>query len=215
MSCTHINEKLDDYMDGALGVAEIASLDEHIESCDSCRQTVKSEQGLRELLKDYPVPAPDTTFFARALDKASHVSSLVNTKNQRNRWIMTGFGGAIAAGLVAWIIGGMLLQTPDLPDPAASIPGVTMALQEPRTVNLVFSSATELNDAVLTVNLPAGIEIEGFAGQQEITWVTTLQAGKNILPLRLIATTPHGGELLARLEHDNRDRTFRIRVNVT
>ena len=90
-----------------------------------------------------------------------------------------------------------------------------MALEEPRTVNLVFSSATELNDAVLTVNLPAGIEIEGFAGQREITWVTTLQAGKNILPLRLIATTPHGGELLARLEHDNRDRTFRIRVNVT
>ncbi len=215
MSCTHINEKLDDYMDGALGDAEIASLDEHIESCDSCRQTVESEQRLRELLKDYPVPAPDPAYFARALGKASHVSTLVNTKSQRNRWIMTGFGGAIAAGLVARIICGMLLQTPDLSDPAASIPGVTMVLEEPRTVNLVFSSATVLNDAVLTVNLPAGIEIDGFAGQREITWVTTLQAGKNILPLRLIATTSHGGELLARLEHDDRDRTFRIRVNVT
>ena len=214
MSCTHISEKLDDYMDGALDEAEIASLDEHIESCDSCRQTVESEQGLRGLLKDYPVPAPDAAFLDRALAQASHVSTLVNTKSQRNRWIMTGFGGAIAAGLIAWIIGGMLLQTPDLPDPAASIPGVTMALEEPRTVNLVFSSATDLNDAVLTVNLPAGIEIEGFAGLREITWMTSLQAGKNILPLRLIATTPHGGELLARLEHDDRNRTFRIRVNV-
>ena len=215
MSCTHINDKLDDYMDGALDDAETASLDRHIESCDSCRQTVESEQGLRRLLKDYPVPAPDAAFLDRALAQASHVSTLVNTKSQRNRWIMTGFGGAIAAGLIAWIIGGMLLQTPDVTDPAASIPGVTMALEEPRTVNLVFSSATELVDAVLTVNLPAGIEIEGFAGLREITWITSLQAGKNILPLKLIATTPHGGVLLARLEHDDRDRTFRIRMTVT
>ena len=43
MSCTHINEKLDDYMDGTLDEAEVAMLDEHIDSCDACRQTVESE----------------------------------------------------------------------------------------------------------------------------------------------------------------------------
>jgi hypothetical protein len=128
---------------------------------------------------------------------------------------MTGFGGALAAALVAWIIGGIFLKTPDIPGPGATIPGVTIALAEPKIVNLVFSSATELDDATLTVSLPQGIEIEGFAGQREITWMTSLHAGKNILPLRLIATTPHGGEVLARLEHDDRDRTFRIRVTVS
>ena len=215
MSCTHITEKLDDFMDGALDDAEIALLNEHIESCDSCRQALESAQRLRGLLKDYPVPAPDIAYFDRALAKASRDGELVAATGQRNRWIMTGFGGAIAAGLVAWIIGGVLLQTPDVSDPTVSIPGVTMVLEEPHTVNLVFSSAIDLNDAVLTVNLPAGIEVEGFAGQREISWMTNLQAGKNILPLRLIATTPHGGELLARLEHDDRERTFRIRVNVT
>ncbi len=211
MSDTHINEKLDDYMDGSLDEAETLALDAHVDSCNTCRQTVDSEQRLRGLLKDYPVPAPDDAYFDQALAKASHVSS----NGQRNRWIMTGFGGAIAAGLLAWIIGGTLLKTPEPVESVASIPGVTMVLEEPRTVNLVFSSATDLDDAVLTVNLPAGIEIEGFAGQREITWMTSLQAGKNILPLRLIAMTPHGGELLARLEHDGRDRTFRIRVEVS
>lgn len=211
MSDTHINEKLDDYMDGSLDEAETLALDAHVDSCNTCRQTVDSEQRLRGLLKDYAVPAPDDAYFDQALAKASHVS----TNGQRNRWLMTGFGGAVAAGLLAWVIGGTILQTPEPVESVASIPGVTMVLEEPRTVNLVFSSATELADAILTVNLPAGIEIEGFAGQREITWITTLQAGKNILPLRLIATTPHGGELLARLEHDNRDRTFRIRVDVS
>ncbi len=211
MSDTHINEKLDDYMDGSLDEAETLALDAHVDSCNTCRQTVDSEQRLRGLLKDYAVPAPDDAYFDQALAKASHVS----TNGQRNRWLMTGFGGAVAAGLLAWVIGGTILQTPEPVESVASIPGVTMVLEEPRTVNLVFSSAIELADAVLTVNLPAGIEIEGFAGQREITWITSLQAGKNILPLRLIATTPHGGELLARLEHDNRDRTFRIRVDVS
>ena len=211
MSDTHLNKQLDDYMDGTLDDAETLALDAHVASCNTCRQTVESEQRLRGLLKDFPVPAPDTAYFDQALAKASHVS----TNGQRNRWVMTGFGGAIAAGLVAWVIGGVLLQTPDPTDTAADIPGVTMVLEEPRTVNLVFSSATALDGAVLTVNLPAGIEIEGFEGLQEITWMTSLQAGKNILPLRLIATTSQGGELLARLDHDDRDRTFRIRVSVS
>ncbi len=159
MSCTHINEKLDDYMDGALDDATTALLDEHIESCDSCRETIKRARSLHRLLKDYRVPTPDAAFFDLALAKATHVGA----SRQRRRWIMTGFGGAIAAGLVAWIIGGTLLQTPDGIDPAADIPGVTMALEEPRTVNLVFSSATALTDAVLRVYLPAGIEVVGFA----------------------------------------------------
>jgi len=215
MSDTHINEKLDDYMDGSLDEAETLALNAHVDSCNTCRQTVESEQRLRGLLKDYPVPAPDDAYFDQALARASHVSNLANSNRQRNRWFMTGFGGAIAAGLLAWVIGGSILKTPEPVESVASIPGVTMVLEEPRTVNLVFSSATELDDAVLTVNLPAGIEIEGFPGLQEITWMTSLQAGKNILPLRLIAMTPHGGELLARLEHDDRDRTFRIRVDVS
>jgi len=211
MPCEHINEKLDDYMDGTLDETDVAVLQSHTESCEYCRQALKSAQRLRSLLKECPVPMPDAAYFDRALAKATRVS----TNHQRNRWIITGFGGALAAGLIAWIIGGMLLKTPGLPDSDASIPGVAMTLEVPRTVNLVFSSATELDGAVLTVSLPQGVEIEGFAGQREITWVTSLKAGKNILPLTLIATTSHGGDLLARLEHDDRDRTFRIRVTVT
>jgi hypothetical protein len=211
MSCSHINEKLDDYMDGGLDEEEMAVLQCHIESCDSCRRTIKHERRLRSLLTDYPVPMPDATYFDQSLNRAACAGS----NRQRNRWIMTGFGGAVAAGLLAWIIGGMFLNAPDLVDPVAAIPGVTMTLEEPRTVNLVFSSTSELDDAILTVTLPQGVEIQGFAGQREITWMTSLKAGKNILPLKLIATTPQGGELVARLEHDERDRTFRIRVTVS
>ena len=125
---------------------------------------------------------------------------------------MTGFGGAIAAGLAIWVLAGVLLQSPTLPE--AGVPQVTMALEEPRTVNLVFSSASELIDATLTVSLPAGLELAGFEGQSEVTWTTSLSKGKNLLPLKLIATTPQGGELMATLRHEDDDRTFRLQVTV-
>jgi hypothetical protein len=170
----------------------------------------KQEQEVLELLQDYPTPAPEEGFYERALVRATHEGS----KQQRNRWMMTGFGAAIAATIAAWVIGGMMLNEPQLPEADAPIPGVTIALAEPRTVNLVFASATALDTATLTVTLPDGIELDGFPGQREITWETSLSEGRNLLPLTLVAVTPTGGELLARLEHQDRDRTFRLRVEV-
>jgi hypothetical protein len=163
------------------------------------------------LLKDYPMPNAAAGFYDRALVRATHEG----TRRQRNRWLLTGFGSAIAATIAAWLIGGMLLGTPGVPAPDAGIPGVTIALEQPRTVNLVFASAATLDSALLTVSLPEGVELAGFPGQREISWETSLKEGRNLLPLTLVALTPTGGELLARLEHDDHARTFRLRVDVT
>lgn len=172
--------------------------------------SVHGDREIRALLEDYPMPKADAGFYDRALAVATRTGS----RRQRNRWLLTGFGGAVAAGLAVWIMSGMLLTTPQNPPLHAAIPGITVALEEPRTVNLVFASATVLDSATLTVTLPDGIELAGFPGQREITWETSLNEGRNVLPLTLIAMTPAGGELLARLQHENRVRTFRLTLDV-
>lgn len=169
------------------------------------------DAGLAALLRDYPAPAPEDGFFEQALVRATHEGA----RRQRNRWLATGFGGAIAATLAVWLVGGMLLGNPGPDDGGPAIPDVSIALEQPKTINLVFASATALDSATLTVNLPDGIELSGFPGQRVITWETSLKEGRNLLPLTLVAVTGTGGELLARLEHDNRDRTFRLQVDVT
>ncbi len=169
------------------------------------------EQELLDMLKEYPAPDADPGFYDRALVRAVHKGS----RRQRNRWMLAGFGSAIAAGLAIWAITAMLMTTPQLPDAQPAIPGVTIAMEKEHTVRLVFSSAQALDSAMLTVSLPDGIELAGFPGQREITWETSLQEGKNLLPLTLIALTPAGGELLARLEHKDRNRTFRLQVDVS
>jgi hypothetical protein len=169
------------------------------------------EQELLEMLKDYPVPEAHAGFYDQALLRAAQQG----TRRQRNRWLMTGFGSAIAAGLTIWVITAVLMTTPQIPEPDPAIPGVTIALEQEHTVRLVFASAKALDSAVLTVTLPDGVELAGFPGQREISWETSLKEGKNFLPLTLIALTPAGGELLARLEHEDRDRTFRLRLDVS
>ncbi|TDJ37305.1 MAG: hypothetical protein E2O53_01905 [Gammaproteobacteria bacterium] len=210
MTCTRLTEKLDDYVDGLMDRAESAALGAHIETCNDCHQVLARAQGLRESLRAYgrsSMPHPDAAFFDRALAQAARTG----IRRQRSRWVMTAAGGAIAAGLVLWMLGGMFLKTPEIAQPH---PVIVMTLEEPRTLNLVFSSATALANATMTVVLPQGVELMGFTGQRQITWITSLTSGKNILPLTLIATSPQGGELMATLRHEGDERTFRIQVNI-
>lgn len=171
----------------------------------------RQDQAIQALLKDYPMPEADAGFFDQALVRATHEG----TRRQRNRWLMTGFGSAVAAGLALWMISVVFVATPELPTTEPAIPGITMTLAEPQTVKLVFASAQALDSATLTVSLPDGIELSGFPGQREVTWQTSLAEGRNLLPLKLIATSPLGGEVFATLEHNDRGRTFRLQVNVS
>ena len=169
------------------------------------------DKALQALLKDYPAPAAPESFYDQALARATHEGA----RRQRNRRVMTGLGASLAAGIALWFIGGFFMTAPDAPIADPGIPGVTMTLEEPRTVNLVFASETTLDSAYLTVTLPEGIELSGFPGQREIAWQTSLKEGRNLLPLKLVAVSPIGGEVLARLEHNNRNRTFRLRIEVS
>lgn len=172
---------------------------------------IEQERKLLEMLKDYPMPNAEQGFYDQAIIRAARAGH----RRQRNRWIVTGFGSAIAAGILILLVSGMFFNISPTPQLDADIPGVTIALAEPRTVNLMFASTEPLDGAMLTVLLPDGVELVGFPGQREVSWQTSLAAGKNLLPLKLVAVTPIGGEVLARLEHNERNRTFRLRVEIS
>lgn len=178
---------------------------------ESTNQQDREDRRIQELLKDYPMPEAPTGYFDQALVRATHEGS----RRQRNRWLLTGFGSAVAAGLVLWMVGGFLLTSPDLPTSTPTVPAITMTLAQPQVVNLIFATTEALDTATLTVRLPAGIELSGFPGRREISWKTSLNVGKNLLPLTLIATSRFGGEVYATLQHNNRGRTFRLRVEVS
>lgn len=214
MNCEYVKDNLDDYIDGRLDGAATEAIEEHVGACSDCRRRIADASSVRDLVADYgrgdiAMPGPD--FFEQALLRAVHRGS----RKQRARWWMTGFGSAAAAALAVWMLSLALLPDRiDAPALDAAVPSIAMTLEEPRTVNLVFTSNEALDDARLTVLLPEGLTVAGFEGQREITWVTSLVPGRNILPLRLVATSPRGGELLATLRHSDDDKTFRLRVTI-
>ncbi len=170
-------------------------------------------QRMRAAVAGQRVAGPRDGFFDHALDVAAREGSRARRYQTRSRTWGIGVGSALVAGIAVWLVSGLLLKTPQLDRPN-KIDGLTIALNEARTVNLMFVSADALEDATLVVQLPPGVEVAGYAGRSEIRWSTQLQQGKNILPLQLIATDGHGGELLARVEHASKQKTFRLNVTV-
>ena len=170
-----------------------------------------NDQEARELslkLRRYAASSdfePADGFFESALNVA--VSQGVR-KERRRVWLR-GFGSAIAAGLALFAVTLLFMKPTE-----DGLPTVTIALAEPQTVHLMFASATDLADANLTVMLPEGVELQGFSGQREVSWMTSLKAGKNMLPLRLVANSGDGGDIVATLVHEDDDRTFRVTLTV-
>lgn len=221
MICELLNTQLDDYLDGELAPAVREELDGHLPHCEACRAVVARARQLQQALGAYPVSGPTPDFFDRALAiaRASENRESGSSASAAPRWT-TGRIGALAAGVAVFIVTGLLLQNPQLngPNPAAgdtgAMAGVSMAMHETRTVNLVFSSAAELQDVSLTVDLPAGVELAGYMGLDHVRWSTRLQAGKNVLPLELVAIGGSGGELVARLQHEGEEKVFTVSVAV-
>jgi anti-sigma factor RsiW len=214
MNCENFAIRIDDFVDGSVEGAERSAAEAHIAECPACARQVGQARRLREHLRALArrdVPVRDAGYFSQAIARAAADGS----RHLRYRYWLRGFGSAIAAGAAIFAVTLMFLQPPQGIDTDPGMPTVAMTLEEVRTVNLVFASAQALDDATLTVTLPDGVEIYGFEGQREITWMTSLSEGRNVLPLRLIATTPVGGELLATLRHEGDDRTFRLKVEVS
>lgn len=123
------------------------------------------------------------------------------------------FLGAFGLTILTVILTGLEVRSPAARR-APETQVVTLAGAEPHTVNLVFSSRTQLDGVRFTIDLPPGIEVDGKGGVRRISWSAPLAAGDNLLPLALVARAGGGGQLAARLQHGSLHKTFVVDVAV-
>jgi hypothetical protein len=214
MTDHHITADLEDYLDERLSAADRSVVDAHLVECSECRTELEAAQKLRTVLSVLPVAGPRPGFLETAMQRAQE-GSVESAHQQRARAWMP---AALAAGIVVMLVGGLLLRQPgtdgDVTAPPRVAANITMAVEEAKTVNLVFESANPVEEVILTVDLPMGVELAGYPGRMQMRWATSLQAGKNRLPLELIAIDGMGGELIATMRSANTEKVFRIEIDV-
>lgn len=214
MNCSEFDNNLDDLVDGTLDEAAGAACAAHVAGCDRCAKELATARSLQRSLLAWgrtDVPTPDADFFAGAV---AHAAATGAGQHRRRHWLR-GFATSMAASLAVLVVTLSLFYPDDEATVTPTLPTVSMTLEQTRSVNLVFASTEALDDAQLTVLLPPGVMMPGFEDRREITWKTSLKAGRNVLPLELVATSTEGGELLATLSHGGDDRRFRIYLNVS
>lgn len=218
MSCREIRVNLVAYGNNELSETRNQEIARHLAACPSCRSRLASEQALNDALgRHAAIPAPSSNFEARVLRAAAGQSA-----GAGHGWSHRVLGGTVAAALALGImVGGMLDGGPSSPDTStvAQAPvsepqpeSRASTISEPieRTVRLAFRSGAPLKDVTLTLQLPPHVEIESWPGQQELSWKVNLDAGENVLALPLRVLFPGTGELVARLDTGERQKTFRV-----
>lgn len=203
MNCIEFKQRLDDYLDGELPAAEATAAAAHRRSCAHCDGLAGAEERLRQALRSLPAPAARPGFAQQALRNARG-----HHHRPRQRAFLAGFGSAAAAALVLWLAVLVPGRTPDAP--AAE---VALALEQAKSVNLVFNATTDVDDVLLEITLPSGFEIAGYAGESTLAWRTDIVKGRNILTLPVVARRPVQGELLARIRFGGREKSLRVRLD--
>ena len=92
------------------------------------------------------------------------------------------------------------------------VPEVRLAVNMPQDVTVTLESAEPLADAEVRVELRGALALDGYAGQRELKWMTSLDRGINQLTLPVVALDATGGQVLVEVAHGAKRRTFVLDV---
>ena len=209
MNCDQYQENLDRFLDDELEEALLSQLQAHLPSCNACAEVLRRKKDLRQALKSMPLPPPEDGFLDAVVEQ-----TLIRThRNEAWFWSSAGVGGAVAAGVIAWLVLALPADLPHGADPAL-LDTVTISLNVEKTFRVSFESARELQAATLSVRLPAGVEVVGYEGRDSVRWTTLIKPGTNILELPIIVRFGDGGVIVARIEHEGKKKSFEFDVAV-
>jgi len=202
MNCESIAEKIPAIVAGRLSATELADCMQHIGACTDCSDALRGTEALGLLARHDPGPAP-----AGLLHRiATNLERRQAVRTRSGFWLGTGFGGLVAASLVAlalslgWI-GPRVVQGPAAPE-------FYVTVGEPRTMDVAIETDRELAGADISILLSGGIELDGYGGRRELSWKTDLKPGINRLSLPVRAVDAAGGRLVVRLSHPDSEQVF-------
>ncbi len=211
MTCQTIKQQLDDYIDGVLAAEEEAAIRSHLDACKSCALYYEEALQLVSALKDLPVEAPSADFTERVFTSVKK-----QQRRRRQKAVWYSWAGAALAAMIAWLLISVPVSHPPqqiVPAKAQSIAKI-INLNETKDINLVVRAPQPLQGALITIMLPQEVSLAGHPEQREISWVTNLAQGKNLLTLPLVGSMKGEASIITRIDHQSKHRELKLKMQV-
>jgi hypothetical protein len=175
-------------------------------SCANCGSLHRHAAALQRELSALRAPAPHPSFVEQALSRATR--PVAGT-------VWSPWRSVASLALAATVVLGLAVGVFFAMQPASTpVQTVTLTLDRPETVRVMFSSAKPLKAATLSLGLPENVELVGYGDRRELSWKTDLREGGNLLQLGLLAHGAPTDDLVARLSHGGSSKTFRLKIEV-
>lgn len=210
MLCENSQRQLEEYLDGSLPASEHAAITRHLQQCAGCRQVFEQAQQLLSALQTMPVAPPQPGYAQRVTSFLRTTTEKPVSRLRTPVWFATGFATAMVLAMFGvWFMVSMSTRLPE-----ATVSAITLHIvpHQVRKVDLVFNSPNRIQHATLRIELPAGVELDGYAQRRVLQWQTELKQGSNRLSLPLIATGSHDGTLTASISHQGKTRMFKVNI---
>jgi hypothetical protein len=200
MQCTEARSKLNTATsEQQYGV----ELREHIASCQLCHRYAEDQQ-LTRTLQSWQVPGPDQAFLQQAMLRATQ--PIRSSANRKWSWLAATVASLALVGiLMSWMNSSQL----NGPLPHLRMADAPVQSVQQRVSIMIYS--TDEQDAELSIALAENLELEGFAGQQTLTWNAHLTKGENLLSLPLLVNGA-GGELQVTSRFAGRQHQVQLKV---
>lgn len=206
MNCKAVTNHMPGLIAGKLSAELLADCERHLRQCPDCQDALRGAEALA-LLRNRPAQRAPEGMLSRI---ASELDAVPAAQRRRGFWLGTGFGGAVAATLLALALGLGLLGP--AVEESNGIAEFVVALGEPRDMNIAIETDRALAGANISIMLAGGIELDGYGNRRELNWVTDLEAGVNRLRLPVLAIDPAGGQMVVRLEHPDSEQVFVVNL---
>lgn len=216
MNCDYIADNMAKIVYGKLAPEELAYCRMHLFACSECTDAVRGAEALALLRNCGSESVPDGLFdkLSSALQAPAQEPVHEPAPARAGQfWLGTGLGGAIAASLVvAAMTFGWVGPQPDAPENIAQF---AVHVSEPTIMNVAIEADRALAGASISILLSGDLELQGFSGEREVTWVADLEEGVNRLRLPVIALDERGGQMIVRLEHPDTEQVYVVNVDAS
>ncbi|MDH4107920.1 MAG: zf-HC2 domain-containing protein [Gammaproteobacteria bacterium] len=209
MNCQTVAENIDLLVAGKLAPQQRDECRAHAASCRDCADMLRGAEAML-LIRERDTGSAPADLFERTLDRATRRQRAGS--GQARFWLGAGFGGAIAASLLAVAMSlGWLAPATVQVAPANEF---LITLDQPRDMNIAIDTDRALTGATISILLAGDVELDGFGSRRELTWNTDLEAGVNKLTLPVRAIGAEGGQLVVRMSHPQSEQVYVVNLKI-